>query len=296
MCSACITSSPPAVNSAVEQSRRSLMFGECAERISTAPISSQAARRAPTRTWSETGSRPSAIGPFPGPARIVPASSTSAGQPGGSTRVASGSSNTHGPSARVPAAGSPRRTSASTHSPAKRTRRRPRSSSSPRRPGADLGPGLDQREADRDQLDRRLRVAVAVAALVLGGEALGELVRGGVGSGLDRQLEGLAAVAQLVDDLGARLREARGERLAQRSDLARDPLRRSARRRAASPCGRCRGGARRRAARAPRARRSPAGRGSARSRARRRSPPRASARRRRTASARTPAGRRRARP
>ena len=43
-------------NSAVEQSRRSLMFGEWAERIRTAPISSQAARRAPARTWSETAS------------------------------------------------------------------------------------------------------------------------------------------------------------------------------------------------------------------------------------------------
>ncbi len=40
-------SRPSASNSAVEASRRSLMFDECAERISTAPISSQAARSAP---------------------------------------------------------------------------------------------------------------------------------------------------------------------------------------------------------------------------------------------------------
>ena len=47
MCSACMTICPSASNSAVEASRRSLMFDECAERISTAPISSQAARSAP---------------------------------------------------------------------------------------------------------------------------------------------------------------------------------------------------------------------------------------------------------
>ena len=56
MCSACITISPRASNSAVEASRRSLMFAECAERISTAPISSQIARSAPVSTWSSTGS------------------------------------------------------------------------------------------------------------------------------------------------------------------------------------------------------------------------------------------------
>ena len=46
---------------AVEASRRSLMFAECAERTSTAPISSQAARSAPTITWSVTGSSRSAL-------------------------------------------------------------------------------------------------------------------------------------------------------------------------------------------------------------------------------------------
>ena len=123
MCSACITSSPPASNSAVEQSRRSVMLAECAERISTAPISSQAARSAPTRTCSETGSSPRSRLTAPSAAAIVPASSTSALQPGGSTRVASGSSNTHGPAACSPGRGSPRRTSASSHSPPKRAQR-----------------------------------------------------------------------------------------------------------------------------------------------------------------------------
>ena len=50
MCSACITNSPRASNRAVEQSRRSLMFGEWAERIRTAPISSQIDLSRPERT------------------------------------------------------------------------------------------------------------------------------------------------------------------------------------------------------------------------------------------------------
>src|SRR5947208_7215695 len=56
MCSACMTISPRGSNSAVEQSRRSLMFAECALRTSAAPISSQAAFSAPVTTWSSTGS------------------------------------------------------------------------------------------------------------------------------------------------------------------------------------------------------------------------------------------------
>ena len=40
MCSACTSSSPSAVNSAAEQSARSLMLGLNAARRSTAPISS----------------------------------------------------------------------------------------------------------------------------------------------------------------------------------------------------------------------------------------------------------------
>ena len=50
MCSACMTISPSASKSAVEASRRSLMLAECAERTSTAPISSHAARNAPSIT------------------------------------------------------------------------------------------------------------------------------------------------------------------------------------------------------------------------------------------------------
>ena len=57
MCSACITISPPASNSAVEASRRSLMFAEWAARTSTAPISSHSARKPPASTCRVTGSR-----------------------------------------------------------------------------------------------------------------------------------------------------------------------------------------------------------------------------------------------
>src|SRR5215217_441812 len=56
MCSACMTIWPWASNSAVEASRRSLMLAEWALRTSTTPISSQAARSAPSITWSVTGS------------------------------------------------------------------------------------------------------------------------------------------------------------------------------------------------------------------------------------------------
>ena len=50
MCSACMTIRPLASNRAVDASRRSLMLAECAARTSTTPISSHAARRAPTST------------------------------------------------------------------------------------------------------------------------------------------------------------------------------------------------------------------------------------------------------
>ena len=90
MCSACITSSPRASKSAVEQSRRSLMLDEWAERTSTAPISSQAARRAPISTWSVTGSRRAQprLAP-PASATIVPAASTSRRPPAGQRRASS---------------------------------------------------------------------------------------------------------------------------------------------------------------------------------------------------------------
>ena len=52
MCSACATMRPFSSKSAVEQSRRSLMFAENADRTSAAPISSATPRSACPRTWS----------------------------------------------------------------------------------------------------------------------------------------------------------------------------------------------------------------------------------------------------
>ena len=57
---------------------------------------------------------------------------------------------------------------------------------------------------------------------MLGGERLDELVRVGFRAGLDRQLERLAAVAQLVGDLGAGILEPRAEALAQLGDRGGD--------------------------------------------------------------------------
>ncbi len=57
MCSAWAIIRPPASKSAVEQSRRSLMFDENAERISAAPISSAAATSALPITCSSTFTR-----------------------------------------------------------------------------------------------------------------------------------------------------------------------------------------------------------------------------------------------
>ena len=54
MCSACVTMRPRSSKSAVEQSRRSLMFAENAERTSAAPISSAIARSEAPITWSST--------------------------------------------------------------------------------------------------------------------------------------------------------------------------------------------------------------------------------------------------
>src|SRR3954449_4045588 len=63
MCSACMTIWPAASNRPVEASRRSFTLAEWAERTSTTPISSHAARSAPTITWSVTGSMSAALHP-----------------------------------------------------------------------------------------------------------------------------------------------------------------------------------------------------------------------------------------
>ncbi len=97
---------PRASNSAVEQSRRSLMLGECAERISAAPISSHAARSAPVKTCSSIGSRVMRRPPRRAGARFL------AHRPRPATRAARttwtpAAAQTVGPSILVPGAGSP---------------------------------------------------------------------------------------------------------------------------------------------------------------------------------------------
>ena len=85
----------------------------------------------------------------------------------------------------MPAAGSPRRTGVSTHSPSKRTARALALEAAPSAAaaGRGRGPGDDQRQADVDEDDLALGVAVAVALLVGALEALGQVGRVGVGVG-----------------------------------------------------------------------------------------------------------------
>ena len=234
MCSACITSSPRGVEQRgravaalldvrrvgrADQHRAHLVAGG-AQRADQDLERDRVERRAQL-----IGLAPRTIGPG-----VVDLRAASRAAAPGSPRAARTRT---GPRPRSRPAGSPRSTSASSHSPPKRARRRvaleplARAARGPR-----LRAGLDQRQADVDQLDLGIGVAVAVAALVLGGEALGELARARALAGLDRELERLAAVAQLVGDLGrARRSRPSAERLAQR----RAPRRRSARRSASSP-------------------------------------------------------------
>ena len=193
MCSACMTISPWASKSAVEQSRRSLMLAEWALRTSTAPISSHAARSAPVATWRAMGSRLSARSRM-----TVPVASVCPRQPVGHDE----------------------------------RRLRQRDDRRPDDlivlglvglPG-DLGAGLHAGGADRHQLDLGAVVAVAVALLVGGGEGLAQ--RGGVGRDVaQRQLVGLAGVAGVPGDLvgvaGERAQRLIGQRLAAQQDRVR---------------------------------------------------------------------------
>ena len=102
MCSACTSSSPSAVNSAAEQSARSLMFGLDAGRRSTAPISSATLPRREARICRPAGSStldhpcPAGAGPAPpnrrGPTPCSPPPPTTAGpRTGRRGRVGGGS-------------------------------------------------------------------------------------------------------------------------------------------------------------------------------------------------------------
>ena len=223
----------------------------------------------------------------------VPASSTPPDQPGATASVASGSSQIAGPSIVSPGAGSPRTISASCSRP-----RRPRSAASARRRRRRRRRGRARsrdarRRADGDELDRRLGVAVAVALLV---QRLERVAEGGdrrAGQVAHRQLVGLAAVADVVGDLGrgvvaaasvARAAAASSPRApASAASVSVSPASRTVRCLVAAAVG---GGEAERA----RARPTRADRGSSSCRAPRRSPRRAAARRRRRPAARSARG------
>src|SRR5438046_4147374 len=63
MCAACAMTRPSASNTAQEASRRSLMLGEYAARMSVIPISSAAARSSFWRTSTVTRSMPASVSP-----------------------------------------------------------------------------------------------------------------------------------------------------------------------------------------------------------------------------------------
>ena len=74
--------------------------------------------------------------------------------------------------------------------------------------GRGRGPAHDDRQADVDENDLAFGVAVPVALLVGGAEALAKVGLGRERGGLDRQLEGLAGVAHLIDHVRAQRRVA----------------------------------------------------------------------------------------
>ncbi len=157
MCSACASSSPSAVNSAHEQSARSLMFGLYAARRSTGAHLVGHARKArdPHLQRRRIHHRSSLRRTIQ-----APSSRGSARQPAGTHTVQSGSATTAGPTTAAP---------------------------------IDIGKVSDtQRRRDRrsgphrDHLDGRAAAYVAVAAFVLGGEVVRRR---------DRELVALADVA-----------------------------------------------------------------------------------------------------
>ena len=165
MCSACARSSPSAVNTAAEQSARSLMLGLYAARRSTAPISSATPARRETSTCSAAGS--SALIDPPGGRSTRRARPVRRANLPGSRWWQSGSATTAGPVTATRSTGG---------SVVDRDRDRP---ARPR--------------PDRDHLDRGVGPIEAVAAPVLGVEVVdlghGELVA----------LAGVAAVEQPLD-------------------------------------------------------------------------------------------------
>src|SRR5579884_126414 len=172
MCSACAIIRPPSSKSAVEQSRRSLMFAEKAERIRTTPISSAIDRSAAPSTCSSTGMECPAFFTKSSPTREHPEGTIPNPLPPGGKPDRRPVQFDRGRAGR----GLPRQV---------RTRRR-------RTWQLELRPRDDVRCVDRDELDLPLRLGVAVALLVRSVER-GAEVR------LQRhaQLERLTAIAQV---------------------------------------------------------------------------------------------------
>ena len=91
----------------------------------------------------------------------------------------------------------------------------------------DLDPGRGGGHPDRDELELLIGVAVAVTLLVLGLERVAQLVRVGRRRAGDRELERLAAVTELVDDVqvGLGLVHRLAGALAELRHVLLDPLR-----------------------------------------------------------------------
>ena len=171
MCSACMTISPAASKSAVEQSRRSLMLALWAERTRTAPISSHAARSAPAVTCRAIG--------VDGHRR--PLQHERAGVVGRTAPALGDDERRLG-----------QRDDGRTFD--RLARRRAEVDRRGRQPAGD---------ADGDELDLAVGVAVAIALLMQRLEALAQLVTLGAA---DRELVRLAVVAQVPGHLDLRLR------------------------------------------------------------------------------------------
>ncbi len=190
--------------------------------------------------------------------------------------------------------GSPRPTKASCHSSPKWTRRE-LSSSSPAVRRAELrAPALRLRTGPGGSRPARpARPAPRSRSAARGPRRtpLHQLVRGRLGSGLDRELERLALVAKLVGDrLRVRRPSPRRGSSAELGDRGGDGLARQLARGSSSPCAPCRACEPKPGGRAPRGRRRLAGRSAASSPSPRRARRRASGRRRRTAGARSSRG------
>ena len=155
MCSACASSSPSAVNSAAEQSARSLMFGLNAARRSTAPISSATPVRREIRICSAAGS--SVTAPLRASAPARRAGRASAPQPVGHPDRAVGSATTAGPR-RAARSGAGRSVDGERRGPTERGARSATTSTGASRPRV----AVAARVLGREVVDRRHRELVAL--------------------------------------------------------------------------------------------------------------------------------------